>query len=892
MSRRTAFSGRRAGIRGGRVAGFLAISLASLCALGAAGASAATFEVKSGLTPTEAGEALTKVVAEANAKKEANTIVLGTNIYQPTKTLTLTNTAGAQTFEGPVGTPTTKTGEAKIDGSNVKNPLGENTELFVVDEKVSVTFKNIEITHAGGPSAYAIADSGALDFERSLVAGNNGDAILVAAKATPTGTSGTLTATNSTFSDGANFAVIDDGTASFFNSTIAFNAEVGIENAGTLNLTNTIVADNTAGDCVGKATTSDHSLDSDETCGVELSGKNPELQKGLFFDGGSTPLHSLKPGSPAIGAGDETKCPATDQRGAPRANPCSIGADEYSSTPPTITVPSAPLILEADEVNEGGEEGIVLPTSTVTATGVNGTIHELVCTPDELGEFAVVTAKIKEECTAVDGHENKVSGDFELEVKAKSTAPPEPPKFSNVPGPIVQPATSPSGAVVMYTDPTATDPKGGTDAVTCLPKSGSTFPIAATKVVCTAETTEHVKGEASFEVMVTENPPEFSGVPATIELEAAENEEAVVTYTNPTATDPAGGTDEVTCTPPSGSSFKVGTTAVTCTATSKAGSGAMASFEVKVTKHQTVPSGPPVFSGVPATVEVEAAENEEAVVTYTNPTATDPAGGTDAVTCTPPSGSSFKVGSSTVKCTAETKAGVSGEASFEVKVTKHQTVPSGPPVFSGVPANITITATSSSGAVVTYTNPTATDPASGSDAVTCTPPSGSTFPVGTTKVVCIAETKAGVSGETSFEITVTPKAPVEVVSPVIQIGQLLHSVSTSRVAFPIRFQLSALLLDALHSLSGPVFFGGFDNPLSAQLAPLTGWYGGGRHVCTTQRALNDLAAFIAVIEHDQQRGRWAQIPPYLASAWITAAQSIEASLSCQPSPPPRHYHGR
>ncbi len=54
----------------------------------------------------------------------------------------------------------------------------------------------------------------------------------------------------------------------------------GLENKGTLNLTNTIVAENTGeGDCVGAASTSDHSLDSNGSCGVGALGKtNPLLR--------------------------------------------------------------------------------------------------------------------------------------------------------------------------------------------------------------------------------------------------------------------------------------------------------------------------------------------------------------------------------------------------------------------------------------------------------------------------------------------------------------------------------------------------------------------------------------------------------------------------------------
>ncbi|MGH9939981.1 MAG: SdrD B-like domain-containing protein [Blastocatellia bacterium] len=67
------------------------------------------------------------------------------------------------------------------------------------------------------------------------------------------------------------------------------------------------------------------------------------------------------------------------------------------------------------------------------------------------------------------------------------------------------------------------------------------------------------------------------------------------------------------------------------------------------------------------------------------------------------------------------------------------------------PINMTTTATSVNGAVVTYPTPTATTGAT----VTCTPPSGSTFPIGVTTVTCAATNSAG-SASCSFTVTITP----------------------------------------------------------------------------------------------------------------------------------------
>jgi hypothetical protein len=76
-----------------------------------------------------------------------------------------------------------------------------------------------------------------------------------------------------------------------------------------------------------------------------------------------------------------------------------------------------------------------------------------------------------------------------------------------------------------------------------------------------------------------------------------------------------------------------------------------------------------------------------------------------------------------------------------------------PPVIT-VPANITVAATSQAGTTVTFAA-SANDAVDGSVPVTCTPTSGSTFPIGTTTVNCSASDKAGNIGHASFTITVT-----------------------------------------------------------------------------------------------------------------------------------------
>jgi HYR domain len=162
----------------------------------------------------------------------------------------------------------------------------------------------------------------------------------------------------------------------------------------------------------------------------------------------------------------------------------------------------------------------------------------------------------------------------------------------------------------------------------------------------------------------------------------------------------------------------------------------------------TLDATSPTFSNVPSGVSAEATGPSGAAVTYTKPTASDVDDSAGPVSCAPVSGSTFPLGTSTVTCSSTDTHGNTGTAKFTVNV-KDTTPPS-----LTVPADITVAATSSAGAVVTFTD-SATDTVDSNPSVSCSPASGSTFPVGTTKVTCTATDASGNSTSKSFNVTVT-----------------------------------------------------------------------------------------------------------------------------------------
>ena len=131
---------------------------------------------------------------------------------------------------------------------------------------------------------------------------------------------------------------------------------------------------------------------------------------------------------------------------------------------------------------------------------------------------------------------------------------------------------------------------------------------------------------------------------------------AVVNYPAPTA---CGDCGTVTCSPASTSSFPVGITTVTCTTTA----GPSCSFTVTVNDTQA----PSITCPTDVTTTTATVNDPCVVVTFPPPTASDNCPGVTTL-CTPASGSCFKVGTTTVTCTATDASGNTATCSFDVSV--------------------------------------------------------------------------------------------------------------------------------------------------------------------------------------------------------------------------------
>lgn len=232
--------------------------------------------------------------------------------------------------------------------------------------------------------------------------------------------------------------------------------------------------------------------------------------------------------------------------------------------------------------------------------------------------------------------------------------------------------------------------------------------------------------------------PPVVTVPDTTTAELTGPSGAAVTYTA-TAQDDVDGTLTPTCSPASGATFPKGTTTVTCTATDSAGNQGEASFDVTV-----VDTTPPTVTA-PGNVTREATGSLTAV--DPGSFASSDAGGVVSAPCPVPT--QYPVGLTTVSCTATDASGNRTTKSFTVTITDT----TAPAVAQH--GDVTAEATSSAGAVVTYTAPAASDLVDGTVASQCLPASGSTFPLGTTPVTCTATDAHRNTGESAFDVTVS-----------------------------------------------------------------------------------------------------------------------------------------
>jgi CSLREA domain-containing protein len=365
--------------------------VAASCALLCANASAATFVVDKTADDAGGGACVTatandcslrSAIQQANTDAAADAITLGAATYS------------VDTDQQQITNPVTITGtgarSTAIDGGGVAQTL------LAADTSDAVSVSDLAVRGSGPGDFVSAVAASASPFTLSRVAIvdnagtglnlNGGNALVlssVIARNTGAaaggvingGSGGILTIRDSTIAQNTALpasaeqplafggGVVSLGIAAIINSTIAGNRiaptanPLGGDNVvtisggdaalGLLRISNSIVADASAnGNCSGPIQSGGHNLDSDGTCGFDVSTDHPgvdPLLAALADNGGPTDTRALGAGSPAVDAG------ATDQRGVarPAGGACDIGAFESPFTapgPPVVVPPTTPPV--------------------------------------------------------------------------------------------------------------------------------------------------------------------------------------------------------------------------------------------------------------------------------------------------------------------------------------------------------------------------------------------------------------------------------------------------------------------------------------------------------------------------------------------------------------------
>ena len=277
--------------------------------------------------------------------------------------------------------------------------------------------------------------------------------------------------------------------------------------------------------------------------------------------------------------------------------------------------------------------------------------------------------------------------------------------------------------------------------------SGDTLPLGTSLITCSATDGVNV-GSASFQVTVRDTiAPDLTVADITASATTAAG---VSVSFAPTAVDIVSGSIAATCSPTSATVFAIGDTTVTCSATDAAGNSATKTFVVHV-----LDAVPPSIV-TPTVTPVEATSPSGAAVSFTV-SASDNIDGIVSATCLPASGLTFAVGTTTVQCSAHDAANNNATATFDV-VVRDTTAP------TLSLTNATATLTSGTTTTVTFMA-TANDIVDGARAVTCSPASGSAFPIGATTVACASSDTRGNNASGTLTVTVLDGAAPTVTVP-------------------------------------------------------------------------------------------------------------------------------
>jgi uncharacterized delta-60 repeat protein len=256
-------------------------------------------------------------------------------------------------------------------------------------------------------------------------------------------------------------------------------------------------------------------------------------------------------------------CTATDYSGNTTSGSFDISV--VDTTGPSMSLPTPPV------EDASGPAGANVTFEVTAHDHVDGALVPS-CAPASGTLFPLGVSTVQ--CVVTDAEGNESLGSFPVTV-ADFSAP-----SVSVPDDMRVEATGPSGATVTFAS-SALDVVDGVVSPTCDRASGAVFPLGLTTVTCSAVDDAGNRGEATFDVVVTDSTPPTLTVPDPIAVDATSPAGANISFAV-AATDIVTTSPAVTCSPASGSVFPAGGTTVECTAVDVAGNRRQASFSVHV----------------------------------------------------------------------------------------------------------------------------------------------------------------------------------------------------------------------------------------------------------------------------------------------------------------------
>jgi hypothetical protein len=314
---------------------------------------------------------------------------------------------------------------------------------------------------------------------------------------------------------------------------------------------------------------------------------------------------------------------------------------------PTITVP-ADITVDAT-----GPAGAQVTYPNVTAVRPStGAAVAVSCTPQSGTTFPIGQTPVL--CTSTDPDTGAV-GLAEFAVIVVDAGP------TITASDVLAEADQPHGVVLDSYPIVATSVVDSDLFLECVPPTPNLFLLdETTPVTCTVTDHFGVSASTQFTVKVVDTtPPTLCPLPDIMSGTNA-GSGAFVTFAT-CAKDIVDGDITPSCDHTSGSFFPLGNTVVKCTASDAHHNSASDTFIVHVGD-----TTPPVLK-MPTVVTAFATSKAGARVNYTV-TATDNVDPNPKVVCTPPSGSLFGLGKTTVKCTATDSSGNPSQGTFTVKV--------------------------------------------------------------------------------------------------------------------------------------------------------------------------------------------------------------------------------